>query len=51
MGIVLRQANAEENNPNNGMQPPVEGAQRLTPYEMNSLHFGSDLHSPLTSSE
>ena len=29
------------------VRPPVPGAVRLTPLEMNMLHFGSDRHSPL----
>lgn len=48
MGIILRQDNTQESAQTNEMKPPVEGAQRLTPYEMNSLHFGSDLQTPLT---
>ncbi len=50
MGIVLGKvsaANAPAQNLSSDVKPPVPGAVRLTPLEMNMLHFGSDKHSPL----
>ena len=50
MGIVLGKvsdAKAIAQNLTTEVKPPVPGAVRLTPLEMNMLHFGSDKHSPL----
>lgn len=33
---------------NTDMPTPAKGAVRLTPLQMNMLHFGSDKHTPIT---